>query len=322
MAAIKPPMYTVAITPITVGSAAAFADSSTLHLPTLALFLLAAILIIAWLNISNDVFDFDTGIDVNKAESIVNLTGGTRVARNNLYVLANCFLLAAFACLVSISQYPWDPTILILISIAVFGGYAYQGPPFRLGYYGLGEPICFITWCLAVCAAYYSQIRCDIPTAATLQAMLPRERLRFILFRAFDKHYSLTSASILVAIPTTIILFCSHFHQLQDDERCGKKSPIVRLGTELAAKVLRVSLFSFFALEVLLYWLGMLQKYPMYLTLITFRNALELAQFVSRTHAVPSVVRAAKYYAVKFHFSHGLLLAMGFFGSAQDRVAS
>jgi hypothetical protein len=56
-ASLKPPMYTVAVTPITVGSAAAYADTGVLDVGTLGAFLAAAVCIIAWLNCTNDVFD-------------------------------------------------------------------------------------------------------------------------------------------------------------------------------------------------------------------------------------------------------------------------
>ncbi|MFN6272643.1 MAG: 2-carboxy-1,4-naphthoquinone phytyltransferase, partial [Microcystis sp.] len=75
LAAIKPPMYSVAIIPIILGTAIAYQETGLFSPPVFATFILSAILILAWLNLSNDVFDADTGIDVNKAHSIVNLTG-------------------------------------------------------------------------------------------------------------------------------------------------------------------------------------------------------------------------------------------------------
>ena len=63
LAAIKPPMYSVAVMPIILGTAVAFAETQTYQLSVLITFLSAAILILAWENLSNDVFDSDTGID-------------------------------------------------------------------------------------------------------------------------------------------------------------------------------------------------------------------------------------------------------------------
>jgi 2-carboxy-1,4-naphthoquinone phytyltransferase len=75
LAAIKPPMYSVAIVPILLGTTIAYRDTGICDRSILITFVTSAILILAWLNLSNDVFDADTGIDKNKVESIVNLTG-------------------------------------------------------------------------------------------------------------------------------------------------------------------------------------------------------------------------------------------------------
>src|ERR671933_3063 len=74
LAAIKPPMYSVAIIPIWVGTAVAFAETRSIQASIFSTFLMSAILIVAWLNLSNDVFDSETGVDENKAHSLVNLT--------------------------------------------------------------------------------------------------------------------------------------------------------------------------------------------------------------------------------------------------------
>ena len=137
LAAIKPPMYTVAIIPITVGSAVAYSQTKSIDLNILKTFLGAAIAIIAWMNISNDVFDSDTGIDINKAESIVNLTGN----RNLMFWLGNLCLLLGLTGIGSISWGQQDLTVVGIVLLCCLLGYTYQGPPFRLGYKGLGEVI-------------------------------------------------------------------------------------------------------------------------------------------------------------------------------------
>ena len=37
-----------------------------------------------------------------------------------------------------------QPVVLLLVLICCALGYLYQGPPFRLGYRGLGEPLGFL----------------------------------------------------------------------------------------------------------------------------------------------------------------------------------
>jgi 2-carboxy-1,4-naphthoquinone phytyltransferase len=282
LAAIKPPMYTVAIVPITVGSAVAYAESHTIDLNILGTFLLSAIAIIAWLNISNDVFDSDTGIDVNKAESVVNLTGN----RNLMFWLANLFLLCGILGIVAIAWWQQDLTVIAIVLLSCFLGYTYQGPPFRLGYQGLGEIICLICFGpLALSAAYYSQ------TQSWSIANL--------------------AASAIIGISTSIILFCSHFHQVKDDLAAGKRSPIVRMGTELGAKVLTWSTVSIYALTLVGVISGLFPIATI-LILLSLPLAIKLTNFVGEYYDKPDKVRTCKYIAVRLHFVSGLLLALGF----------
>jgi 2-carboxy-1,4-naphthoquinone phytyltransferase len=283
LAAIKPPMYTVAIIPISVGSAVAYTQQQWIDLNILGTFLLSAIAIIAWLNISNDVFDSDTGIDINKAESVVNLTGN----RNLMFWLANLFLSIGIAGIATISWWQQDLTVIEIVALSCLLGYTYQGPPFRLGYQGLGEVICTICFGpLAVSAAYYSQ------TQSWSIANL--------------------TASIIIGISTSLILFCSHFHQVKDDLAAGKLSPIVRMGTSMGAKVLEWSTASIYILTAI----GVISKLFPVATLLVFLSlplAIKLTQFVTEYHDRPERVRTCKYLAVRLHFVSGLLLALGFY---------
>ena len=283
LAAIKPPMYTVAIIPITVGSTVAYAQTQSIDLNILGTFLLSAIAIIAWLNISNDVFDSDTGIDINKAESVVNLTGN----RNLMFWLGNGFLALGILGIATISWWQQDFTVVAIVVSSCFLGYTYQGPPFRLGYHGFGEIICTICFGpLAVSAAYYSQ------TQSWSIANL--------------------TASLIIGISTSLILYCSHFHQVKDDLAAGKLSPIVRMGTKMGAKVLQWSTASIYVLTAF----GVIAHLFPVATLLVFFSlplAIKLTNFVSEYHDRPDRVRTCKYLAVRLQFVSGVLLALGFY---------
>ncbi|HTL89803.1 MAG TPA: 2-carboxy-1,4-naphthoquinone phytyltransferase, partial [Leptolyngbya sp.] len=202
-AAIKPPMYSVAVMPIWVGSAVAFAETRSLNLLVFFTFLVSAILILAWENLSNDVFDSETGVDVNKANSVVNITGN----KSLVFWISNLCLVSGLLGILSIALFQHDFTVIGLILACCAIGYVYQGPPFRLSYKGWGEILCFIAFGpLAFAAAYYSQ------TQAWSNANF--------------------AASIGVGIATSLVLFCSHFNQVNDDAAIGKKSPVVRLGAK------------------------------------------------------------------------------------------
>jgi 1,4-dihydroxy-2-naphthoate octaprenyltransferase len=282
MAAIKPPMYSVAIMPIGVGTAIAFAETGTFQAGIFSIFVFAAILILAWENLSNDVFDAETGIDVNKHHSLVNLTANKSLIfwLSNLCLATGLFGIGAIAAL----QQNLMVVGIILVCCAI--GYAYQGPPLRLGYRGLGEILCFLAFGpLAFAAAYYSQT----------------EKFSGTCF----------AASTIVGVSTSLILFCSHFHQVKDDLAAGKHSPIVRLGTARAAKLLPWLTGSLFGLTALFVWLG---SFPV-TTLLVFAAvpiAHNLCQHVSANHDKPEKVSNCKFIAVSLHFWSGIFLGIGF----------
>ena len=282
LAAIKPPMYSVAIMPILLGTAAAYAVTRTLDLPIFLTFLVSAILILAWENITNDVFDSETGIDQNKPHSLVNLTRN----KNLVFAIGNFCLGTGIFGIISISLWQRDFTVLGLILLCCVLGYAYQGPPFRLGYQGLGEILCFFAFGpLGVAAAYYSQ----------------------------TQSWSFTSfaAAILLGLTTSLVLFCSHFHQVEDDLAAGKKSPIVRLGTRRSALLLPWVCGSIFALTVGFVTMNLFPIWSL-LVFISLVPALRLCRHAWQFHDQPLKVSNCKFIAIHFHFWSGILLCLGF----------
>ena len=282
MAAIKPPMYSVAIMPIWVGTAVAFAETKIFNGAVFSTFLAAAILILAWENLSNDVFDSETGIDKNKQHSLVNLTGDKLL----IFWLGNSFLGLGLLGILAIAWWQQDLIVIGIIVLCCALGYVYQGPPFRLGYQGLGEIICFFAFGpLAVTAAYYSQ----------------------------TQTWSMTSlaASVIVGIPTSLILFCSHFHQVKDDIAAGKRSPIVRMGTQKAAQLLYWVTGSIYALTSVFVLCSI---FPVW-TLLSWASlpfARKLCRHVQQYHNQPEKVSNCKFIAVALHFCNCLLFGLGF----------
>lgn len=282
MAAIKPPMYSVAIMPIWVGTAIAFAETKSFNGAIFSTFIAAAILILSWENLSNDVFDSATGIDQNKHHSLVNLTGN----KSLIFWIGNLCLGLGLLGIIAIAFWQQDLTVIGIILLCCVLGYTYQGPPFRLGYQGLGEIICFFAFGpLAIAAAYYSQ----------------------------TQTWSITSllASIIVGIVTSLILFCSHFHQVKDDIAAGKRSPIVRLGTAKAAQVLTWFTGSIYPLTLIFVLLGMFPVWTL-LSWLSLPFAVKLCRHVQANHHLPDKVNNCKFIAVAVHFWSCLLLGVGF----------
>ncbi|MBW4454090.1 MAG: 2-carboxy-1,4-naphthoquinone phytyltransferase [Nostoc indistinguendum CM1-VF10] len=282
MAAIKPPMYSVAIMPIWVGTAVAFAETKMFNGTVFSTFVAAAILILAWENISNDVFDSETGIDQNKHHSLVNLTGDKLL----VFWLGNLCLGLGLLGILAIAFWQQDLTVIGIILLCCGLGYMYQGPPFRLGYQGLGEILCFFAFGpLAVEAAYYSQ----------------------------TQTWSITSlaASMIVGIATTLILFCSHFHQVKDDIAAGKRSPIVRLGTQKGAQLLAWFTGSIYPLTLLFVLWGISPIWTL-LSWVSLPFAFKLCRHVQKNHNQPDKVSNCKFIAVAVHFWACLLFGLGF----------
>jgi len=220
-------MYTVAVVPVAVGSTAAYAAHGQFDVLKFGAFLLAAVLIIAWMNLSNDGFDHFTGVDANgrKAESVVILLGGSEKSAHKVIAVSFIFLA------VGLSLFPIfaDGVFLCIMLPCVLLGYMYQGPPFRLSYVGLGEPICFITWFGTVVASFHMHAPLGYLLQEEIQAPLLPPPI-------FAPKFLLTPAAI-VAATTTLVLYSSHFHQRASDLAAKKKSPVVRLGLRRASKL-------------------------------------------------------------------------------------
>jgi 1,4-dihydroxy-2-naphthoate phytyltransferase len=282
MAALKPPIYSVAIMPIWVGSAIAYAQVGAMDVEILLVFLGAAVCLLAWVNLSNDVFDAQTGVDKNKLHSLVNLTGKPA----QVFWVGNAFLALGLAGILWLSWRQGDPTVLLLVLLACGLGYAYQGPPLRLGYQGLGEILCFLSFGpLAVLAAHYSQSRTwSLPALA---------------------------ASLVVGIATSLILFCSHFHQVEDDQAAGKRSPVVRLGTRRSARLVPWICSSIFGLLLLFVGLGIFPAWTL-LGCAGIPSAVRLSRLLGTYHNQPQRISHSKFIAVGLHFWLGLFLGLGF----------
>ena len=81
-AAIKWPLYSVAIMPVIISAGWELGNNGNLRIGQFIGFLIASILILIWENLTNDLFDDQTGVDKYKFHSVVALTGNkTTVSR-------------------------------------------------------------------------------------------------------------------------------------------------------------------------------------------------------------------------------------------------
>ena len=187
--AIKLPMYSVALAPLAVAGALCHHWYGCVNVPQWASLCAGACLIIAWLNLSNDAWDAATGVDDSKPESVVRLLGGDeseearKAAANKVHAIAlGCLALGAVGLCYAASAMAVNTTadvvytVLGMLGAAVFAGHAYQGPPFRLSYKGLGEPICFAAFGPLATGAFYLALAGGVPGVACGWACRRRRR--------------------------------------------------------------------------------------------------------------------------------------------------
>jgi 1,4-dihydroxy-2-naphthoate octaprenyltransferase len=286
-AAIKWPMYAVAVMPVLLAAGWRLSRGLAVRPDQLLLFLLAAVLLLAWENLANDVFDADTGVDAHgKPHSLVNLTG----RRDRVALLANGALLLGLG-LMALVALRSTPLVLALVLACCGIGYLYQGPPFRLGYRGLGEPLCWIAFG-------------PLATAAGLLALAPADAAAAVPWRSA---FALGSGP---AIATTLVLFCSHFHQVEEDAAHGKRSPVVRLGTGRAAALVPW----FVAGSLACQWAPVLAgQWPLtaLLSAAGLPSAQALIRLLRQHHREPERIIGSKFLALRFQALSGLGLALG-----------
>eukprot|EP00457_Paulinella_chromatophora_P010157 gb/GEZN01010248.1/.p1 GENE.gb/GEZN01010248.1/~~gb/GEZN01010248.1/.p1 ORF type:complete len:262 (+),score=-19.78 gb/GEZN01010248.1/:21-806(+) len=249
--------------------------------------MLLQLLLLAWENLSNDVFDSDTGVDLNgKPHSLVNLTG----SRSWVALLANGALVSGLL-IASLVAFRSSLNVMWLILACCGIGYAYQGPPLRLSYHGLGEPLCWLVFG-------------PLATAAALMAINP-------LYEGGEiPWYSAFELGSGPAIATTLVLFCSHFHQVKEDFAHGKYSPVVRLGTGPAASLIPWFVSLTFAFE---WWPILTGVWPItgLFSALGLPAGIELIRLLKDHHQEPKRIGNSKFLALRFQALNGVGLSLG-----------
>ncbi|CAN1243225.1 2-carboxy-1,4-naphthoquinone phytyltransferase, chloroplastic, partial [Linum perenne] len=305
--AIKLPIYSVALIPLTVGAAAAYLQTGIFSAKRYFTLLISSVLIITWLNLSNDVYDFDTGADKNKKESVVNLVG------RSLYcslLLPHCGFHWSDMDMCGIEKHTSKFAIdlgdhlRLHLSVAIFclcnmnvssvnNVWPLQCPPFRLSYHGLGEPLCFAAFGPFATTAFY----------LLLQTTSGAHKFQLTM--------TVLSASFLIGFTTTLILFCSHFHQIEEDEAVGKISPLVRLGTKRGSVIVRGAVVTLYSLLAAFGTSGALPFTCIVLSALTLPMGIKVVRFVEENHMNKGRIFMAKYYCVRLHALFGVALTAG-----------
>ena len=293
----KLPMYSVAIIPVLVAASSASylnlidpkIGASAMNL-TLRL-LLGACSVIAWLNISNDAWDYQTGVDSGnrKPESIVNLLNGDVKAA---HVTSAFFLIAGVVTLLPLfANAPAVAPMALLLAIGC--GYAYQAPPLRLSYKGLGEPLCFTAFGPLATSAFFA-----VFAGANLPSFLNVPPLLWV-------------NAWMVGVTTSMILFASHLHQREGDEVSGKLSPCVRFGVDFCVSSIQHVVSAYYALIATFVSCGWLPSVAGAMIFITYPLARAMQNYALDNVENEKMLFKTKYFAVRWHVAHGVALAFG-----------
>jgi len=221
MLAVRPRTLSVALGPVAVGTAVAFATGHAAWAPAAAA-LVGALLLQVGCNFANDVYDSEKGADTDAR------LGPPRAVQLGLLEPAEmkrgmvvAFALAALVGCYLAAVAGWPVIAIGLVSVVV--AVAYTGGPYPLGYHGLGDVAVFGFFGLvAVVGTEYVQ------------------SLRF------------SSAALAAAVPVgllaTAVLVINNLRDVDTDREAGKRTLAVRIGPRATRFEYALLLFGAYAL--------------------------------------------------------------------------
>jgi len=285
--AIKWPLYSVAIIPIIISGAFNLYLHNNINIINFFAFIFASILILFWENLTNDLFDSETGVDKFKFHSIVNL-----VKNKKIISLAAYLSLILGLIIVYLISRATNLNIFFLVVGCCILGYLYQGPPFRLGYFGFGEPLCWIAFG-------------PLAHSAALIALDPNIN--------FNSGIPWKEAIMLGSGPSlaiTLVLFCSHFHQIKEDKTYGKNSPLVILGVKRSASLIPWILVIIYGFQFFTVLIGFIPP-SCFLYFISLPHSIKLIKILNKNHKNPTALKRCKFIAIKIQTTNGIGLTLG-----------
>lgn len=204
--AARPKTLPVAVVPVVVGSAVAFAETTMFSVSIAVVAMLCALLIQIGTNLHNDVADFERGADdpaTRLGPRRATAEGWLQPRAVNL-AAAISFAAAFFIGLYLVAIGGWP--ILLLGVTAIAAGYAYSGGPRPIAYTCFGEVFVLAFFGLAaVGGTYYLQASGRLTGAALL-------------------------AGIAVGLPAAAVLVVNNTRDLDADRRAGRRTFPVMFG--------------------------------------------------------------------------------------------
>jgi 1,4-dihydroxy-2-naphthoate octaprenyltransferase len=286
--ATRLPFLTATIVPVFLGLAAAAYDHH-FSLGLAALTLLGAIAVHLGLNVTNDVFDTQSGVDeVNFTPT--KFSGGSRVLQYGLVSMGQMVALAAVFYAVAII------VGLVLVAISGLGllwlgvagvliSYFYTAPPLRLVHRGLGELCVALGFGpIMVLGAYFVQ----------------------------TGHYALRPLilSIPVAILVMLILYANEVPDRFADAKAGKRTLVVRMQPATVVRGYVASVSVAYLVIIVGVAFGVL-PWPTLISLITIPLAYQTWKGLQAHYDSPYQLMSYLGKNVNLHLATGLLLIVG-----------
>ena len=183
--AVRPYAFPASVTPVIVGSAAAYYDGM-FHPGLFLIALVGAMSIHAATNLVNDYYDYIRGVDADQpigpgGAIQLGYLAPPAVLRGGLVLFALSAALGVY--LIALRGWP----IVAIGVLSVLAGYTYTGGPIPLGYIGLGDVVVFVFMGLiAVAGTYFVHtgilapiaIWASLPVAALVDGILVVNNLR------------------------------------------------------------------------------------------------------------------------------------------------
>lgn len=219
--AVRPRTLSLAVTPVVLGSALAWADGHALQLGPLLAALACALLIQIGTNLHNDVADFLRGADGATRIGPLRVTaaGWVRPAtmeRAAMACFATALLLGVY--LVDVGGWP----ILLAGSASLAAGWGYSGGPRPISHSAWGEVFVWVFFGLvAVSGSYWLQAAAFAPDALL--------------------------AGCVVGLPAAAVLLVNNYRDLEDDCRAGRCTLVARIGRPAAVRAYGVLMLLPFA---------------------------------------------------------------------------
>lgn len=279
------------VVPVVLGVAIAWNVSGAIAWWPAIFTLIAAVAVQAGTNVLNDYFDHRNGNDAANREFVRPFSGGSRVIQLGLMTPVETLLLGAGLCLgagaigtgLAVSGSPW---VIAFGAAGLLSGVFYTARPISWVTRGLGEVMVALNFgVLMTVGAYYVQAG-----EVTGDAIL---------------------ASLPVALLIALVLFINEFPDFRADAATSKRTLVVRLGRERAAKFyLLLGAAPFVAVGALVaagvapvMSLAALAGIPLWL------NA---SRIVLRHHEEPFELAPANALTAIAHLTTGLLFALGY----------